>query len=202
MRLIPVRHGETLWNVEGREMGQLDSPLTPLGVEQAQRLARRLSGMKIDVVYSSNLGRALDTAAIIAAACHTDVRPDPGLRERNMGIFQGLTQAEIERQYPVEGRAYAKDQNYAIPNGESGPQRAERSIRAFSAIAERHPHDTVVAVTHSGLLRGFFEWVLGIPPDRGVHFRRDHASYNALDFESGKWTLVTWNDLSHLDLIL
>jgi len=199
MRLIPGRHGETVWNVEGREMGQLDSPLTPLGIREAERLARRLSAMKIDAIYSSPLGRAMQTASVIAAACHTEVHPEPELRERNMGIFQGLTQKQIEQRFPEEGKAYAEDQNYAIPNGESGPERAERSIHAFSEIAARHPGSTVVAVTHSGLLRGFLEWVMGITAGHRSRFRRDNASYNAFDFESELWTLVTWNDVSHLE---
>jgi 2,3-bisphosphoglycerate-dependent phosphoglycerate mutase len=199
MRLIAVRHGETEWNVEGREIGQLDSALTPLGVEQAQRLARRLGRMKIDAVYSSDLGRAMETAAMIAAACRTEVRPDPGLRERNMGIFQGLTLAEVESTHPDDRRAYERDRDYAIPDGESGAQRSERSIRTLNAIAGRHSDETVVAVTHSGFLRGFFEWVLGIPPGRTGQFRRDNASYNAFDHDAGRWMLVTWNDTSHLE---
>lgn len=198
MRLIVARHGETEWNAEGREIGQLDSQLTPRGIEQAQRLAQRLSRVKIAVVYSSDLGRAMKTAEIVAAACQTEVRPDPNLRERHMGIFQGLTVQEIRQQFPAERKRYEENQDYAIPEGESGSQRSERTIRALTEIAERHSDQTVVAVTHSGVLRGFFECVLALPTGQGSRFRRDNASYNAFDHESGRWTLVTWNDTSHL----
>jgi probable phosphoglycerate mutase len=199
MRLIAIRHGETQWNVEGREIGQLDSPLTPRGVDQARRLAARLSRLKIKRVYSSDLGRAMDTAAIIAAACGTEVTSDRGLRERHMGVFQGLTGVEIHARYPAQQQAFEQDREYAIPEGESGPQRTERSVRALTSIANGHPLDTVVVVTHSGFLRGFFEWVLGVPSGRHNRFRRDNAAYNLFDYSEDQWTLVTWNDISHLD---
>src|SRR3954470_7385192 len=106
MRIIAVRHGETEWTAAGREIGQLDSALTPKGVEQAERLAVRLSRLKIDAVYSSDLGRAMATAAAIAARRGMQVIPDPALRERHMGIFQGLTTAEIDARHPDERLAY------------------------------------------------------------------------------------------------
>jgi probable phosphoglycerate mutase len=97
MKLICIRHGETQWNVEGREMGQLDSPLTPLGLRQAEAIADRLGKLEFDALYSSDLGRAVQTAEAIASRCGRDIRLDAGLRERNMGIFQGLTLEEMRR---------------------------------------------------------------------------------------------------------
>ena len=198
MRLIVVRHGETVWNVEGREIGQLDSPLTPRGIEQAERLSRRLSHTRIDAIYSSDLGRSMKTAEILAAVCHTEVHPEPDLRERHMGIFQGLTVEEIERRFPGDRQKYQENRDYAIPEGESGAQRTARTMRTLTEIAERHSDRTVVVVTHSGVLRGLFECVLAVPSGLDARFRRDNASYNAFDYEAGKWTLVTWNDVSHL----
>src|SRR5258706_9533312 len=115
MRLIVVRHGETEWNAEGREIGQLDSALTPRGMEQARRLAQRLAPAKIAAVYSSDLGRAVKTAEIVAAACHTEIRLSPDLRERHMGIFQGVTIQEIRQQFPAERKQYDAKHDYAIP---------------------------------------------------------------------------------------
>lgn len=85
MRLIAVRHAETEWNVAGREMGQLDSPLTAQGRLQAQAVARRLAGMHFDELYTSDLGRAIETAAWITHTCGKPARIDAGLRERHMG---------------------------------------------------------------------------------------------------------------------
>jgi broad specificity phosphatase PhoE len=132
MVLIAVRHGETEWNVQRREMGQLDSPLTVRGIQQAEALGRRLSGIKFDELYSSDLGRAVQTAEIIAATCEKLVRLDSGLRERNMGLFQGLTWKEMSEKYPSEHETYKRTGFYnAIPGGEPSPtERSERGNRA------------------------------------------------------------------------
>ena len=179
-------------------MGQLDAPLTERGLDQIRRLADRIGREPVAAIYSSDIGRALRTAEAVAGTCHLAVQPEPGLRERNMGIFQGLTADEIRQRYPVDRKKFEEDPDYAIPDGESGPQRSERTTRAFTHIAERHPAQTVVAVTHSGVLRGFFELVLAMPPGQGWRFRRDNAAYNAFEYQLSKWTLATWNDVSHL----
>src|SRR5437762_12807356 len=108
MILIAVRHGETEWNVQRREMGQLESSLTQRGIQQAEAIGRRLSGISFHALYSSDLGRAVQTAEIIAAVCQKDVRLDSGLRERHMGILQGLTWEEIRTKFPKEREAYER----------------------------------------------------------------------------------------------
>lgn len=156
MKLIAIRHGETEWNVAGREIGQLDSALTDRGRRQAAAIAQRIATMKVDAIYASDLGRAMRTAEIIGAACGVAVTPDAELRERHMGIFQGLTVDERRERYPADQQRFESlDPDYVIPQGESARQRNARSLRAFTAIAARHPSATVVGVTHSGLLRGF-----------------------------------------------
>lgn len=180
-------------------MGQLDSPLTALGIRQAEALAERLSRIEFAALYSSDLGRARHTAEIIAARCKRDVLVDAGLRERHMGIFEGLTREEMRSRFPQERSDYERiGFEHAIPGGESARQRLERSVRVMTAIAEHHPDDTVVAVTHGGFLMGFFEFVLGIAPGNGWRFKRHNASFNAFEYCDGKWALETWNDTSHL----
>lgn len=149
MILIPVRHGETEWNLQKREMGQLDSALTARGVRQAEALGRRLSQIAFHEIYSSDLGRAVQTSEIIAALCGKQVRLDSDLRERHMGLFQGLTLREIRDKYPKEHEAYERTGFYdVVPEGESAQQRLDRSVRGLTAIADRHPDQTVVVVTH------------------------------------------------------
>ena len=198
-KLFPVRHGETEWNVEGREIGQLDSALTPRGIRQAEALAQRLGALHIDALYASDLGRAMRTAEIIARECGVPVIPDAALRERHMGIFQGLTTDESRQRYPAERAAFERmDPDYVIPEGESANQRMRRAVDALTAIAERHSDQRVVVVSHSGFIRGFFEHVLTLAPDTGWRFRRDNASFNAFEHSDGKWVLETWNDVAHL----
>ena len=200
MLLIAVRHGETEWNLERREMGQLDSPLTVRGFQQAEALGRRLNGLKIDLLYSSDLGRALRTAEVIGAMCAKPVQVERGLRERHMGLFQGLTWQEMGAQFPQERDAYERTGFYdAVPRGETAQERQNRSVRVLTEIAERHPNEAVAVVTHGGFLMGFLEFVLGIPFDGEKRFKKQNASYNAFEFSNGRWCLETWNDLGHLN---
>ena len=200
MKLIAIRHGETEWNLQQREMGQLDSPLTERGRRQAEAIADRLRRYSFTVLYSSDLGRAVKTAQIISTVTGAIPKFDVALRERHMGIFQGLTEAEMEQRFPTEYSDYRRIGNmYQIPQGESGQQRLERSVCAFESFTHRHPDETIVVVTHGGLLRGFFEHVMGMSPGNGWRFKRQNASYNAFECVGGKWSLETWNDTSHLD---
>jgi broad specificity phosphatase PhoE len=199
MKAFVARHGETEWNLVGREMGHLDSPLTARGLQQAEALARRLAGIGVELVYASDLGRAHHTGEIIATVCRVELVIEPGLRERNMGIFQGMTLAEMEERFPAERRDYLTlGQEYVIPSGESARQRTERSVRVMTEIAGRHPRARVAVVTHGGFLKGFFEHVLGIGPGGGARFRRHNGSLSVFAYEESGWTLESWNDTGHL----
>jgi len=100
-----VRHGETEWNLAGKEQGHLDSPLTALGVRQAQALANGLWGKGIQVIYSSDLGRAVRTAEIIADRLGLPLNVESDLRERHLGVMQGLTMKEFRDRFPDEAAA-------------------------------------------------------------------------------------------------
>ena len=130
-RVIFARHGQTIWNTEKREMGHLDSPLTKKGELQARALGKRLSTYDFSTLYSSDLGRAMQTSECIARACNKSIVQDEELRERNMGIFQGHTRKELAELFPDEWHQYNSENkfDYVIPNGESQRQRLERSIR-------------------------------------------------------------------------
>jgi len=202
MKIIAIRHGETEWNALGREQGQLDSSLTARGLKQAEAIAERLRRVKFSALYSSDLGRARNTAEIVAKATGDKIETDAGLRERHTGIFQGLTNAQMAAQYPREYSAYQSDPYaYQVPGGESGQQRTERSVRVMNALADRHASETIVIITHGGFLIGFFEHVLGLAPGNAWRFKRQNAAFNAFDRVDGKWSLETWNDTSHLDAL-
>jgi probable phosphoglycerate mutase len=198
-RFIIIRHGETEWNAVNREMGQLDSPLTAQGLNQAERLADRLLACRFDALYSSDLGRAVQTAKVITRKCSCEVAFDVRLRERHMGIFQGHTPAESEAQFPEERAAYQKkDANYVIPGGESAAQRLQRTVACLDELFRRHPGETIVVITHGGILMGFFEYVLGILHGAGARFRRPNAAWNVFERDERGWVLETWGDVSHL----
>lgn len=198
-KVILVRHGETVWNTEGKEMGQLDSPLTSKGIWQAELLADRLEKMDFRAMCSSDLGRAYDTAKIIASKKGIEIKIDTRLRERNMGIFQGLTTSEMKSRFPIEWKQYQEGGfEYVIPKGESARQRVERTVTCLNELSERHPGETILCVTHTGILMGFFQYVLGLPHESGKKFKRPNAAINVFASENGNWILETWGDVSHI----
>ena len=199
-KLIVIRHGETEWNRQGRIQGWLDSPLTPGGLAQAQALAARLAQASPDAFYSSDLGRARQTAEIITKDITLSVAYEKRLRECNLGIFQGLTWLEIGREFAKELEAYKKDYpGFVIPEGESTRQRYERAVAIFGEIAQRHPGETVAVVTHGGILDSLFRHTLDIPLAAPRRWKLWNAGLNTFTFQDGRWTLVTWGDIRHLE---
>jgi probable phosphoglycerate mutase len=198
-QLIVVRHGQTTWNSERKFQGHLDSQLSSKGISQAHSLARRLVNRNFSALYSSDLGRAMQTAQIIAAAAAHDVVPDARLRERNLGIFQGLTGEEIETTYPEEYELYrSRDPDYVVPGGESLRQQVEQNVACLEELAQRHLGESIVVVTHGGVLSGLFRHVLSIPLEAPRRFEFPNSGLNVFTFGEGYWTLQTWGDVSHL----
>lgn len=198
--VIVVRHGETKWNKEKRWQGHLDSQLTPKGLSQARALARRLMRQHFTALYSSDLGRAYETAQIISAATGHNVSPDARLRERNLGIFQGLTSEEIRTAHAQEYELYrARDPDHVLSGGESLRQQVERNARCFEDLAQRHLGESILIVTHGGVLSGLLRRVLSIPLEAPRRFEFPNSSLNIFIFQEGYWTLQTWGDISHLD---
>jgi broad specificity phosphatase PhoE len=137
--LLLVRHGETDWNAEGRLQGHTDRPLSDYGRRQAQRLAEELDSEELAAIYSSDLARAHETAAIVGERLDLPVELDPDLREKDWGTWEGLTAVERDRVEFV---------------GESTEAHQDRILRALHRISERHPGDArVLVVTHGGSMR-------------------------------------------------
>jgi probable phosphoglycerate mutase len=196
MILYLVRHGESAFNAEGRIQGQLNPPLSPLGVRQSAALAAAFRGQKIDGVYSSPLGRAMQTASPIAEALGLAPHTDDRLVELNAGVFQGLTWAEINLRLPAEGQAW-KSQNpdYHIPGGESRRDLMRRGQAALDAIRERGQNQAIV-VAHGGVLAAALKALLGVPAERNP-FTLYNASISMLQWQS-QIKLMTLNQLDHL----
>lgn len=199
-RLIVVRHGETQWNLEGRRQGHLDSPLTPKGRAQAQALAQRFTRDSCSAIYSSDLERAYDTARAIASRTGHEVVRDARLRERHLGIFQGLNGDEIRSRYPEEYKQHRQGgPNHAVLGGESFEDQVRRNLECLEELAARHDGGTVMVVTHGGVLSALFRHTLAIPLDAPRRFAFKNASVNLFGYQEGIWTLETWGDISHLD---
>ena len=134
-----VRHGETEWNLMGKQQGHMDSPLTALGIKQAYALATGLMNRGIKFIFSSDLRRAKKTAEIIATKLKLSVTTNELLRERHLGSLQGLTKDEWRNKYPNEWSAYKSgDPDYCSPGGESARQRYNRAINCVELLAEQY----------------------------------------------------------------
>lgn len=118
---------------------------------------------------------------------------DPALRERHLGVFQGLTQDEQRALFPDERAAHERlGDAYAPPAGESGEARRVRSMGAMNAIAARHPGDTVVVVGHDGMLASLLETTLALPAAARPHYARGNARLNVFTCVDGAWRLEVW----------
>jgi len=143
-----VRHGETEWNRLGRRQGQLDSPLSAIGIKQVDALARRLAAMAVDGIFTSPLGRARATATAVGAHVGLAVQTVTDLAEINHGEFAGLTNAEIEERYPgALAQRAANKYIWRFPSGESyqdADRRAGIALETVQAAGSRQP----LLVTH------------------------------------------------------
>src|SRR5580765_3052863 len=159
--LLLVRHGETDWNRERRFQGHADPPLNETGREQANALAEELTGEEIELVYTSDLQRARETAQIVGARLGADVVPLPALREIDVGEWEGLTWPEIEQRYP-EGARLWHERGYGWESGETYDQLGERVVAELRRIAAQHPEQRVLVVGHGGTIRVARAFVEGV----------------------------------------
>ena len=198
-QIIIVRHGQTEWNTQGIRQGHLDSRLTASGVAQAKALAQRLARERFTALYSSDLGRAVETAKEIAKVTGHEIIVDARLRERHLGIFQGLSGDDINAKYP-EVRQHMRTQGpgYVIPGGESMVQQVQRNIACLNALAAKHQGEKIVVVTHGGVVSAFFRHTLEIALEAPRRFEFVNAGINVFTHEEGHWMLLTWGDVSHL----
>jgi broad specificity phosphatase PhoE len=187
--ILIARHGESDWNREHRWQGQADRPLTARGREQAEALAERLAHVVLDAVYSSDLRRALDTAAAVAENQGLDVQMLPELREVDVGSWSGLTREEAEERFPDGFRRWQA----GFPGWDDGETYEAMTDRVFAAverIAHEHAGGRVLVVSHGGPIRALHAAAL----DLDVHaYRRlrpvePNARLSAVCFVDGRFT--------------
>jgi broad specificity phosphatase PhoE len=159
--LLLVRHGETDWNREARFQGHADPPLNELGRAQAAELATMLADEEVAAVYSSPLKRAFETAELLAAPRGLTAVPVEGLREVDVGSWQGLTRVEIEARFPEQFRRWL-DYGRGWDDGETYEEMGERVIAALRELATRHERERIMGVTHGGPIRAALAHAAGI----------------------------------------
>jgi probable phosphoglycerate mutase len=201
--LLLVRHGEADSNRDGRFGGWSPVPLTDRGRAQADRAAAELAARRPVAVITSDIARAVETAAPIAAALGVEPRHEPGLRERSLGVFDGLAFTEAEARYPeLWRRLVARDPDAVPDGGETAAAVFARVRGAIGRIVTEHAGQRVVVVSHGLALFHAFSYVcgLGVPrPDAPVFVLVDNASITHVEHRAGdRWRIVTVNDTAHL----
>ena len=198
-RFIAVRHGETAWNAEGRIQGHLDSPLNEEGLAQALLVGERLAHERIDALYASDLGRVRQTVQPLLDRTGLAPRVTERLRERHLGVFQGLTSRECQARYPEDyARFHGREVDHVVPGGESIRQLFERVSSIFRELATRHPDERIVVVTHGGVLDALHRFAGNVPLEQARAFSIYNASLNIIVCEDQRWSIARWGDITHL----
>jgi probable phosphoglycerate mutase len=208
-RILAIRHGETLWNVDTRIQGHLNIDLNETGRWQAERVGYALAEEPIHAIYSSDLQRAFETAQAIATAparlaaktpSPERVTPHLQLRERHFGHLQGKTWAEIETEYPDECKLWrGRDPHWAPKGGESLTALRERIRNCVDALASQHLGEQIVLVAHGGVMDALYRLATNQSVEAPRTWHLGNAAINRLLWTPQGLSLVGWGDVSHFD---
>ncbi len=199
MRLILARHGESEWNRDGRILGRADIELSETGQRQAHTLALALQREGIQVIYSSPLRRAIDTARIISDHQGCPVIPDPDLQELGRGNLEGMTRQEALTTYPDLQRTWPEVSGVAGLYGQETLEQLNRRVgECLSRIRARHSGDTVGLVGHYFVNLVILLKVLEMELRRFRSFGQALAAISILDLEKDRSKISVWNDTCHL----
>ena len=200
MRILLARHGETLWNAEGRYQGQEDIPLSPVGLAQAQALGERLREVPITRAVASPLKRARHTAELALAQRDLPLTLDPGLMEIAHGTWEGLLASEIRERDGELLRAWRDSPHEVLmPEGESLQHVFDRAWPALARATEGlGADDTLLVVAHDAVNRVLLCRILGIPLSKLWGFRQAPTTLNLLEGDDvDHLEVVRLNDCSH-----
>ena len=194
VRLVLCRHAEPDTAASPGVLGQLDVGLSPLGEQQADRLAAALPAAEPSALYASPLRRALETAGRIRSALGLEPHLDPRLREIDFGEADGLTYEDVEERWPeVWERWMHAPGEVRFPGGESFADLKRRALEAVRDIVVAHPGETVVVVAHAGVIRAVLVDWLSMPDGALFRIEQRHASVNVADVMDGTVNVLLVN---------
>lgn len=197
--LILLRHGETDWNRELRFQGHVDVALNAIGMEQARRLARRLAGETAHRLYASDLLRAQQTAQPVAQQLSLASVSDPALREQSFGRVDGMKVEDIKAQHPQAWEGWLRfHEDFCMPEGETTRQFHGRVMDAVYRLVAAHPGETLVLVTHGGVLDMIYRTArsLGLGGPRQSEI--PNAGLNRVRVHQAGIDILAWADVQHL----
>jgi probable phosphoglycerate mutase len=199
-RILAIRHGQTAWNADSRIQGHTDIALDAVGRWQAERLAVALAGQDIHAIYSSDLARARETAAPLAALTGLPVQTDIGLRERAFGEFEGLSFAQIEQRWPEQSARWRRrDPEFGARGGETLAAFHARCIEAIARLAARHLGHTMAIISHGGVLDALYRTAARVELKTARTWQIRNAGVSRVLASVDGFAIVGWDDASHLD---
>jgi alpha-ribazole phosphatase/probable phosphoglycerate mutase len=182
-RLWLIRHGEPVPDVRGRCYGRLDVSLSPEGRRQIESVAERLAPEPLAAIYASPRKRALESAEIIATPHSCGIETENNLSEIDFGDFEGRTYDEISQRYPEIYRQWMeRPTEVEFPHGESFSKLHARVTHALAVLLDRHSGQSVVLVTHGGVIRIVLAEVLSIPPANVFRIAQGYAAINLIQY--------------------
>lgn len=203
MEIYLVRHGETESNKERRYLGWTESPLSPLGLRQAEGVGHYLASLGIDELYCSDLNRALHTARVIGAGCGLKPVITPLLREIHFGQWEGMTFDEIESRWGDEISLWLDDPFHkSAPGGESLKDVCGRMSEFLTTVSEATPDGKkIVAVSHGGSIRALLFNILNLTRTAFWDIKVDNASVTLVRRVEESFNVDYYNRTLHLDQI-
>ncbi len=197
--IILIRHGETEWNSQQRMQGHSNSDLSSVGQAQIQALGQWMKNVPFDLIYSSDSLRAKQTAEAITQFSGHELQFDQRLREKNLGVFEGLTSEEARERHPEVFRLFkTAGSKYVIDEGESTQQLQDRALEIVNEIRIKHPEERVLLVTHGGFIRVVMKHSLGLSLETPTRFLIRNTGVFRLVWED-KWIVSQMGGVSHLE---
>jgi len=198
-RILAIRHGETLWNVDSRIQGHLDIGLNDKGRWQAERLGTALKDEPMAAIYASDLSRAHDTALAVSRHTGVPVQPEPGLRERSFGEFEGRTFAEIETELPEQAKRWRqRDPTFTPGGGESLLMLETRILSVIARLAAQHPGEQIALFAHGGVMDILYRAATRLDLQAARTWTLGNTAINRLLWSPEGFSLVGWADVQHL----
>ncbi|MEO6025076.1 MAG: histidine phosphatase family protein [Burkholderiales bacterium] len=201
--LCLIRHGETEWNATGRIQGQLDIPLSAVGLAQADAVARELANEMFSVIYCSDLTRARQTAAPTAEKLRLLPHYTAQLRERHYGLFETLTYGEAKQQHPEAYERFKdRDPDFDFSTGESLRDFYQRSVACVSEITAQHRGERVLIFTHGGVLEMVRRYATNLNLSAPRDFEIPNTALNWIEVDADHWRIAMWSSQAHLAFTL
>ena len=194
-----VRHGQTNWNILGKTQGHGNSDLTPKGENQALELSKAIKEYPIDYIYSSDLGRAVQTAEIIGSTIGVDIIQTPSLREMGFGDWEGLLIEEIKKDHAKTYETWRNQPHLVnIPNGETLHIIKDRVDAFIKELNEKYDNKHILLVSHSVTVRVMLLSFLNSGVENIYRIKQDNTALNVVECRDYGPVVIKMNDTSHI----